>query len=64
MPDCKKYGGITRDELNSLRKDLAKEGIEIPSGDDVTVQGPYGSHLRRKQGDFENLYYKETVLHS
>jgi hypothetical protein len=46
MPDCKKYGGITRNELNSLRKDLAKEGISIPSGDDVKVQGPYGIELQ------------------
>jgi hypothetical protein len=46
MPDCKKYGGINRKELDSLRKDLAKEGIDIPSGDDVTVEGPYGIKLR------------------
>lgn len=46
MPDCKQYGGINRAELNSLREDLAKEGIEIPSGDDVAVRGPYGIELR------------------
>ncbi len=46
MPDCKQYGGITRDELGNLRKDLAKEGISVPAGDDVTVQGPYGIELR------------------
>ncbi len=42
MPDCKQYGGITRDELGKLRQDLAKEGINVPAGDDVSVKGPYG----------------------
>jgi hypothetical protein len=46
MPDCKQYGGITRAELVNLRKDLAKEGISVPSGDDVKVEGPYGIALR------------------
>lgn len=46
MPDCKKYGGITRAELTTLRKDLAKEGITIPEGDDVSVKGPYGIELQ------------------
>lgn len=46
MPECKSYGGITRKELNQLRKDLAKEEINIPLGDDVEVAGPYGIQLR------------------
>lgn len=46
MPDCKKYGGITRDELAHLRKDLADEGVIVPEGDDVEVAGPYGIKLR------------------
>jgi len=46
MPDYKSYGGITRKELNHLRQDLAQEGITIPLGDDVEVQGPYGIELR------------------
>lgn len=46
MPDCKKYGGINRDELNHLKKDLAKEGVSVPEGDDVKVQGPFGIELR------------------
>lgn len=46
MPDCKKYGGITRAELNHLRGDLAKEGVNVPPGDDVAVKGPYGIELR------------------
>ncbi len=46
MPDYKSYGGITRKELNHLRQDLAQEGITIPPGDDVEVQGPYGIQLR------------------
>jgi hypothetical protein len=45
MPDCKQYGGITRDELSNLRKDLADEGIIVPEGDDVKVEGPYGVKL-------------------
>jgi hypothetical protein len=46
MPDCKYYGGITKDELVHLRKDLAREGVNVPAGDDVTVQGPYGIRLQ------------------
>lgn len=46
MPDCKQYGGITRDELFNLRKDLADEGIDVPEGDDVEVNGPFGIKLR------------------
>jgi hypothetical protein len=46
MPDCKKYGGITREELGQLRKDLADEGIIVPEGDDVSVKGPFGVELR------------------
>jgi hypothetical protein len=46
MPDCKHYGGITRNELVKLRKDLAKEGVNVPEGDDVSVKGPYGIELR------------------
>lgn len=45
MPDCKQYGGITRKELNQLRKDLEKEGISLPEGDSVEVKGPYGIEL-------------------
>ena len=46
MPDCKQYGGINRSELVNLRKDLAGEGIVVPEGDDVEVQGPFGVKLR------------------
>lgn len=46
MPDCKHYGGINRTELDNLREDLAKEGISVPEGDDVSVKGPYGIELR------------------
>lgn len=45
MPECKQYGGITREELAKLRKDLAKEGIDVPEGDDVGIKGPYGIEL-------------------
>ncbi len=58
MPDCKHYGGITRAELGNLREDLAKEGISIPSGDDVTVEGPYGIRLRAIYDET-----KETLIH-
>lgn len=46
MSDCKQYVGISRAELDNLREDLAKEGISIPPGDDVGVEGPYGIELR------------------
>ena len=46
MADFKYYDGITRAELNNLRRDLAKEGISVPEGDDVEVQGLYGVHLQ------------------
>lgn len=46
MPECKQYGGITRDELAHLRKDLANEGVVVPEGDDVEVMGPFGIKLR------------------
>ncbi len=45
MPECKKYGGITRIELISLRRDLAEEGIIVPEGDEVEVSGPFGVKL-------------------
>jgi hypothetical protein len=46
MPDCKKYGGITRAELAQLRKDLAAENVVVPEGDDVLVKGPFGIELQ------------------
>ena len=46
MPNCKKYGGITREELNRLRQDLKKEDVSLPAGDEVVVKGPYGIELR------------------
>jgi hypothetical protein len=46
MADYKYYGGITRHELKSLRTDLAKEGVSVPEGDDVTVEGPHGIQLQ------------------
>lgn len=46
MPDCKKYGGISRDELVKLRKDLAAEGVSVPEGDDVEIKAPFGVGLR------------------
>lgn len=46
MPDCRKYGGITRAELYRLRQDLEKENVSLPAGDDVVVKGPFGVELR------------------
>ena len=46
MSDSKLYEGITREELNSLRSSLEKEGVKVPEGDDVRVEGPYGVHLQ------------------
>lgn len=45
MASCKQYGGITREELKSLRRDLEKEGVSVPSGDNVTVTGQHGIEL-------------------
>ncbi len=46
MPDCKQYIGIERAELILLKKDLAKENVHVPDGDDVNVKGPFGIELR------------------
>jgi len=46
MSDSKLYEGITREELNSLRSSLEKQGVKVPEGDDVLVEGPYGVHLQ------------------
>lgn len=46
MPECKFYGGITRPELDHLRRDLAAEGINVPEGDDVEFKAIFGVHLR------------------
>lgn len=45
MPDCKQYGGITREELGKLREDLAREGVNVPDGDDVRFEAPFGIEL-------------------
>lgn len=45
MPNCKQYGGINREELNSLRRDLEKEGVSIPPGNEATVAGPHGIEI-------------------
>jgi hypothetical protein len=56
MADCKQYGGITRAELDQLRGDLAKEGVTVPKGDEVEVNGPYGIKLSATyNGDKETL---------
>jgi hypothetical protein len=57
MPDCKYYGGITRAELNHLRKDLANEGLIVPEGDDVAVEGPFGVKLQATYNEA-----KETLI--
>lgn len=46
MPEHKYYGGITRAELDHLRRDLAAEGIQVPAGDDVEFKGIFGVRLR------------------
>lgn len=56
MASCKQYGGITRTELTLLREDLAKEGVNIPEGDDVLVEGPYNIEL---QATYDEV--KETL---
>ncbi|MDX6713097.1 MAG: hypothetical protein QOH96_4113 [Blastocatellia bacterium] len=46
MSDSKLYEGITREELNILRSVLEKQGVKVPEGDDVLVEGPYGVQLQ------------------
>lgn len=46
MPKFKNYGGINKDELVKLRQDLANEGIVVPEGDNVKIQGPFGVELQ------------------
>ena len=46
MSNCRQYGGITRDELASLKRDLAQQGVKVPEGDDVTFSGPFGIELQ------------------
>ena len=38
MPDSKEYGGTSRDILSCIRKDLAGMGINLPEGDDGTIE--------------------------
>jgi hypothetical protein len=33
MASCHSYGGVTRDNINQLRADIAKEGVSFPAGD-------------------------------
>ena len=42
----KRYGGITRNELDLLRAELRQQGVDAPAGDDVTLEGPHGVQLR------------------
>jgi hypothetical protein len=46
MADCKEYEGITRAKLADLRKDLARQGVTVPEGDDVAVNAPFGIELQ------------------
>jgi hypothetical protein len=38
MASVHSYGGITRDEVNRLRADIAKEGVPFPADDTGTIQ--------------------------
>ena len=46
MADHKEFTGVTREKLETIRKDLAKRGIKIPKGDDVEVDGPLGVKIQ------------------
>jgi hypothetical protein len=46
VSNCKQFDGISREELNGLRKVLEKQGVEVPEGDDVTVTAQQGVVLR------------------
>lgn len=40
---CRSYADISRNELNQLRADLKDKGVDLPPGDDVTLDdAPYG----------------------
>ena len=46
--DKKSYSGVTREDINKIRKGLGGFGIKMPAGDDVEVTGPLGvkMHVR------------------
>jgi len=44
----KKYGGIQPGELERLRSELHKSGVNAPEGDDVTLEGPHNVFLRAR----------------
>jgi hypothetical protein len=38
MPDSKEYDGTSREVLNCLRQDLQRMGVNLPDGDDGTIE--------------------------
>ncbi len=44
----KRYGGITRNELEQLRHKLQQAGITVPNSDEGTLEGPHGIELALK----------------
>ena len=40
--DQRSYSGVSREDINKIRKGLGSFGIKMPDGDDVDVSGPLG----------------------
>jgi hypothetical protein len=38
----KTYSGVSREDINKIRKGLGSFGIKMPDGDNVDVSGPLG----------------------
>ena len=44
--DKKSYEGVTRSDVDKIRREIGKFGISIPDGDDVEVKGPLGVKMQ------------------
>ena len=44
--DTKSYQGVTRADVDKIRREIGNFGIAIPEGDDVEVKGPLGVKMR------------------
>ena len=44
--ETKSYQGVTRADVDKIRREIGNFGIAIPEGDDVDVKGPLGVKMR------------------
>jgi hypothetical protein len=42
LMDTRSYTGVTRSDVDRIRKGIGKFGIKMPEGDDVEIKGPLG----------------------